>query len=128
MDLNQFRQQYPQYKDIDDETLANSLYDKFYSDKIPKDEFLERIRPVEETAGVVEGFVGGTKRYLSSIQTGLTAPLTSGEEASIEGIEREKKITERSATSLENVKRTFKDEGLRAAAGEVVSQVPGAIA
>ena len=127
MDLNQFRQQYPQYDDIDDETLVNSLHEKFYSD-IPKDEFRERIRPIEETAGVVEGFVGGTKRYLSSIQTGLTAPFTSGEEASVEGIEREKKITERSATSLENVKRTFKDEGLRAAAGEVISQAPAAIA
>ena len=31
MDLNQFRQQYPQYNDIDDETLVNSLHEKFYS-------------------------------------------------------------------------------------------------
>ena len=127
MDLNQFRQQYPQYNDIDDETLVNSLHEKFYSD-IPKDEFLEKIRPIEETAGVGEAFVGGTKRFLSTIGTGLAAPFTSGEEASVEGIEREKKITERSATSLENVKQAFKQDGITGAAGEVVSQVPGAIA
>jgi hypothetical protein len=65
MDLNQFRQQYPQYNDIDDETLVNSLYDKFYSDKISKQEFLEKIKPTppEPDANVgdfFESLFGGT--------------------------------------------------------------------
>ena len=127
MDLNQFRQQYPQYNDIDDETLANSLHEKFYSD-IPKDEFLSKVMPMEETAGISEALVGGTKNFLSSIGTGLAAPFTSGEEASVAGIERQKKFTERSATSLENVKRAYNQKGLASATGEVISQAPAAIA
>lgn len=38
MDINQFRQQYPEYNDIDDKTLSNKLYNKYYSD-LPKQEF-----------------------------------------------------------------------------------------
>jgi len=39
MDINQFRQKYPQYDKIDDQKLSDSLYNKFYSDKVSKEEF-----------------------------------------------------------------------------------------
>ena len=44
MNLIDFRKQYPQYDDIPDEELANSLYSKFYSD-IPREQFFSRILP-----------------------------------------------------------------------------------
>tara|TARA_S200002703_G_scaffold159952_1_gene175674 strand:- start:34 stop:2964 length:2931 start_codon:yes stop_codon:yes gene_type:complete len=39
MDINQFRQQYPQYEKLDNQTLSDNLYNKFYSDKVSKEEF-----------------------------------------------------------------------------------------
>lgn len=39
MDINQFRQQYPQYDKVDNQTLSDNLYNKFYSDKVSKEEF-----------------------------------------------------------------------------------------
>jgi len=39
MDIIQFRQQYPQYDKVDNQTLSNNLYNKFYSDKVSKEEF-----------------------------------------------------------------------------------------
>ena len=82
----------------------------------------------QETAGVGEALVGGTKRFLSSIGTGLSAPFITGEEAALEGIEREKNITERPGYNLDKVKDIFKKEGVLAATGEAVSQVPATIA
>jgi hypothetical protein len=133
MDLNQFRQQYPQYNDIDDETLVNSLYDKFYSDKISKQEFLEKIKPTppEPDANVgdfFESLFGGTKRIISDSRTALEAPFVSAEEAALRGIKRSDEITERPGTSLEAVKQTFEQEGYLGATGEVLSQVPTAVA
>ncbi len=42
MDINQIRQQYPQYSDLSDEQLALGLHQKFYAD-MPQDEFLGKI-------------------------------------------------------------------------------------
>jgi len=39
MDINQFRQKYPQYDKLDDQTLSDKTYNKFYSDKLSKEEF-----------------------------------------------------------------------------------------
>ena len=58
MTLQEFRGKYPQYSDIDDETLASGLHKQFYSD-IPKDKFLDALKidvkapsaSVEETIG-----------------------------------------------------------------------------
>mgnify|MGYP003134259161 CR=1 FL=1 len=107
-------------------------------DNIPRDsdEIRQRVeearenrpQPMEEVAGVGEALVGGTKSFLSTIGTGLTAPFITGEEATTRGRAREEKITERPGYSLENVKRAYKEDGLLSATGEVVSQVPSAIA
>jgi len=44
MNLLDFRRQYPQYDDISDAELAESLYKRFYSD-IPREEFLSKVLP-----------------------------------------------------------------------------------
>jgi len=43
MDLNSFREKYPQYSDISDDTLINSLHKKYYSD-IPIEEFTQKVQ------------------------------------------------------------------------------------
>ena len=53
--LQDFREQYPQYNKLSDDELAGSLYQKFYADKIPEDEFRQRMGlsvapPAPETA------------------------------------------------------------------------------
>jgi hypothetical protein len=79
------------------------------------------------TGGMGEALTGGVKRNVSSIRTGLGS-LFGANEAAQAGLERQSKITERPGASLEEVKRKYRDEGLLSAAGEAVSQIPGAIA
>lgn len=93
------------------------------------EEAMRQLSPAEdETAGIFEALTGGTKRLLSSGRTALTAPFVSGEEAALAGIERQQQIKERPATSLEAVKQAYEKDGLFSAAGEVISQIPGALA
>jgi hypothetical protein len=49
--LNDYRERYPRYKDVDDETLARALYEKHYSDKMSYDDFSQQagISPVLES-------------------------------------------------------------------------------
>src|SRR4030067_1798867 len=59
MTLREFRGKYPQYSDIDDETLAGGLHKHFYSD-IPKDKFLDALKsstmaPTAPVEGVYSG-------------------------------------------------------------------------
>ena len=39
MNIQEFRQKYPQYNDMDDDTLANTFYEKYYSD-MPRQQFM----------------------------------------------------------------------------------------
>lgn len=67
MNLQEFRSQYPQYKDLSDQELATGLHKKFYSD-IPFGEFLKQVGVTPETTvggqvkeafkGLVPGAVG----------------------------------------------------------------------
>lgn len=41
--LQQFRAENPAYKDTDDATLANALYDRFYAGRIPRNEYFARL-------------------------------------------------------------------------------------
>ena len=106
-----------------DEQLKQVAAREYYTNKQ-----IESNPTMQETAGVGEALVGGTKRFLSSIGTGLTAPFVGGEEAATRGIAREEKITERPGYSLENVKQAFKKDGLMAATSEAISQAPATIA
>src|SRR4030067_1310870 len=59
MTLREFRGKYPQYSDIDDETLASGLHKQFYSD-IPKDKFLDALKsPTMTPTAPVEGAYSG---------------------------------------------------------------------
>ena len=81
----------------------------------------------EGTAGFFEGVVGGAKNILSGSQTAVEAPFISGEEAALRGIERQKGRTERPGFSLDEIIKTYDQDGLFSAAGETLSQIPGAI-
>lgn len=87
--------------------------------------------PLEPDANVgdfFESLVGGTKRIISDTRTALEAPFVSAEEAALRGIKRSDEMTERSGTSLDAVKKTYEQEGIIGATGEVLSQVPTAVA
>jgi hypothetical protein len=83
----------------------------------------------EQEEGVGAALVGGTKRALSTARTGLEA-LFSPEEAARKGVERAEELGQQYApgASLEAVKQAYADRGLMGGAGEVISQIPTALA
>ena len=89
---------------------------------------IKSLEPDANVGNFFESLVGGTKRLFSSAGTGVEAPFTSGEEAAISGLQREQGFTERPGASLEAVKKTYEQEGVIGATGEVISQVPTALA
>ena len=82
-------------------------------------------KPIE-TAGPIEALVGSTKRMGADIITGAQLPF-GAKEAALEGISRQKDITERPAGSLEAVKQAYEQKGFFPAAKEVITQMPGVI-
>ena len=89
---------------------------------------IKSLEPDANVGNFFESLVGGTKRLFSSAGTGIEAPFTSGEEAAVSGLQREQGFTERPGASLEAVKKTYEQEGIIGATGEVISQVPTALA
>ena len=83
-------------------------------------------KPIE-TAGPVEAAIGSFKRLGSSALTGVQLPFGASE-AAMEGISRQKDITEKPAGSLEAVKQAYEQRGFLPAAKEVITQAPGVIA
>jgi hypothetical protein len=83
----------------------------------------------EPEEGVIAAGVGGTKRAISTARTGLES-LFSPEEAARKGVERAEELGQQYApgTSLEAVKQAYADRGLMGGAGEVISQIPTALA
>lgn len=98
-----------------------------------KDQIVEAIqtklanRPAPKE-GLGAALVGGTKRALSTGQTAVES-LFDPEGAARRGLEREEEISAQyaPAASLEKVKQAYATKGLFPAAGEVISQVPGAV-
>ena len=80
-----------------------------------------------QTAGVGEAFMGGAKRTLGSMETGVSG-LFGAEEAAKAGQARQEAITEKPGASLEKVKDVYRQKGLFPAAREAISEVPSAIA
>ena len=72
---------------------------------------------------------GGAERLLSTAQTGIES-LFDAEGAARRGVERGEDIGRRFApgADLEAVKKAYQERGLLPAAGEVISQIPGAVA
>ena len=85
--------------------------------------------PPKQEEGAIAAGIGGAKRMVSTIGTGLEA-LISPEEAARKGVERGEAISQQYApgASLEAVKKAYEERGLLGGAGEVVSQIPGALA
>ena len=79
--------------------------------------------------GIVPSLIGGTQRLGSTIFTGLES-LLDPTGAAKRGVERGEEISQKYApgADLEKVKEAYRQRGLLSAAGEVASQVPGAIA
>lgn len=79
--------------------------------------------------GFISSLVGGAKRTGSTSLTGIES-LIDPEGAARRGVERGEAISQQHApgTSLEAVKKAYADRGLMGAAGEVISQVPTALA
>jgi hypothetical protein len=82
--------------------------------------------------GILAQATKGTKGIISSLQTGAESliPGIGKNVAAVEGIERKQKLGEEydQGASLEKVKEAYRNKGIFSAAGEAISQVPGAIA
>lgn len=85
--IAEIRQQYPQYKDMTDQQLADSLHQKFYSD-MPREQFNQKVGFTprgtgEYAAGLVDQFiqgapvVGPAMQNASAAITAAAAPLYS---------------------------------------------------
>jgi hypothetical protein len=82
----------------------------------------------EPEEGIAAG-IGSTKRAISTARTGLES-LFSPEEAARKGVERAEELGQQYApgASLDAVKQAYAERGLLGGAGEVVSQIPTALA
>lgn len=127
MDIRAVRQQFPQYSDLSDEQLVRALHAKFYAD-MPYDEFARRAG-LDKKSGVMASLGRGAESTLSSLRTGIGA-LVNPEEAATAGIHRGEDIDRRyeSQVGLDKVKDVYTQRGLLPAAGEVLRQVPHALA
>lgn len=71
MNIEEVRQQYPQYKDMSDSQLADALHTKFYSD-MPKDQFYAKVgvkaeRPAATTGERAQAGLGGVNRGIAGL-------------------------------------------------------------
>jgi hypothetical protein len=80
--------------------------------------------------GLIAGLEKGAESTFSQMRSGIGSLFGSGEEAARAGLARGEDIGTRYAdqVSLDKVKQAYADKGLLSAAGEVISQVPAAIA
>jgi hypothetical protein len=83
----------------------------------------------EQEEGVIAAGVGGAKRAISTVRTGVES-LFSPEEAARKGVERAEELGQQYApgASLEAVKQAYAERGLLGGAGEAISQIPTALA
>lgn len=101
-----------------------------YSD----DEIIAHLESIGAKPAAKEGFGTSLRRgfeqALSSGQTALESITKGGEEAAIRAQERQADIQRRlgEGASLERLKKVYEERGLLPAAGELISQVPQAIA
>jgi len=71
MILDEVRKEYPQYRNVDDKTLADALYTKFYAGKVTREEF-------DKTTGQEQANTGVFRTLID--QTGQGATLGTGDE------------------------------------------------
>jgi len=85
--------------------------------------------PPPQKSTIMGEVARGAKQFLSSGRTGLES-IVNPEAAAVAGVERGKKIGEEAGegASFEAVKNAYNKDGVLAAAGEVASQIPRAVA
>jgi hypothetical protein len=85
--------------------------------------------PAAPKEGIMAALTGGTKRFGSTLETGLES-LINPELAAKRGAARQEEIGQQYApgASLEKVKQAYEQKGLFPAAYEAVSQIPAALA
>jgi hypothetical protein len=79
-----------------------------------------------ETAGLGEALKGGIKQFGRTVGTGIVGAFAP-EEAAQRYLKESKEAPIKQATSLEAVKQKYLESGFFPAAGEALSQIPGAI-
>jgi hypothetical protein len=73
---SEFRNKYPQYDDLSDSELADSLHEKFYSD-IPRSEFMQKIESPQQDMALAasDGGTGMDEGLMRSALRGSTVGL-----------------------------------------------------
>jgi len=91
---------------------------------------LSQQKPPVETAGLGEALKGGFRQFGRTVGTGIVGAFAPEEAARRSLIEADqaRAAGEKPATSLEAVKQKYLESGFFPAAGEALSQIPGAIA
>ena len=104
MNIQQIRQQYPQYADISDAELARLLRQRFYP-QLDQEDFNQRIGLTPER-GIIPGIQLGAERLVSTGRTALGS-IFDANQAAQAGVERGQEISTRLApsASLERVMR-----------------------
>ena len=127
MKISEIRRQYPQYKELSDRELADALHAKFYP-SMELGDFYERIGLSK--SGIGAAVSKGIESLISSGKTAIGSLTGSPEEAAKAALERGEDMSTRYAeqVSLDKVKKAYAERGILPAAGEVLSQVPAAIA
>ena len=87
---------------------------------------------IKKKKGLGAALERGTRGLLGSLQTGAESLLpqeNAAANAAIEGVQRQERIAQEieAPASLEKVKEAYRKKGILSAAGEVASQIPGAI-
>jgi hypothetical protein len=88
---------------------------------------------IKKKKGLGAALERGTRGLLGSLQTGIESILpeeNAAANAAIKGVQRQEQIAQEleAPASLDRVKEAYRKKGFLSAAGEVASQIPGAIA
>ncbi|MBS3777149.1 MAG: hypothetical protein KGY70_18280, partial [Bacteroidales bacterium] len=80
MNLDEFKEKYPAYKNIDDDELAGALYNKFYKDKVSHSDFREKIglSPEVMSSEPEQGILGKAKDFAGAIKDTVTGKSEPG--------------------------------------------------
>jgi hypothetical protein len=76
MDINQIRQQYPQYNSMSDGELAFRLWDKDYKGRVPMGVFADRIKLPQQAFGDMTSFARSSG-YQPTTESGTAQPVGS---------------------------------------------------
>jgi hypothetical protein len=72
VNIQEFREQYPDYKDVPDEELSQKLYSKYYKD-VPYDQFKQAFLGNKSSppTGILSGFKQIGRKYMEEVESGI---------------------------------------------------------